>query len=68
MGLARARRLLGKTSPIVTSTLVFVYPLVAIVTDALFERELPLMPRAYVGAAIALGGLAVSLRRRAAPG
>ncbi|HEX2690014.1 MAG TPA: EamA family transporter, partial [Kofleriaceae bacterium] len=56
--------LLGKTSLLVTSTLVFVYPLVAIVTDALFERELPLTARAYLGAAITLGGLAVSLRRR----
>jgi drug/metabolite transporter (DMT)-like permease len=56
--------LLGKTSLIITSTLVFVYPLVALVTDALFERELPLTARAYLGAAITLGGLAVSLRRR----
>lgn len=55
--------LLDKTGLIVTSTLVFVYPLVAIVTDALFERELPLTPRAYLGAAIVLGGLGVSLRR-----
>jgi len=59
--------LLGKTSLIVTSTLVFVYPLVAIATDALFERELPLTPRAYLGAAITLGGLAVSLQRRTSP-
>lgn len=56
--------LLGKTSLLVTSTLVFVYPLVAITTDTLFERELPLTPRAYLGAAITLGGLAVSLVRR----
>jgi drug/metabolite transporter (DMT)-like permease len=56
--------LLGKTSLLVTSTLVFVYPLVAITTDALFERELPLTARAYLGAAITLGGLAVSLVRR----
>jgi drug/metabolite transporter (DMT)-like permease len=56
--------LLGKTSLLVTSTLVFVYPLVAIATDALFERELPLTSRAYLGAAITLGGLAVSLVRR----
>lgn len=55
--------LLDKTSLIVTSTLVFVYPLVALVTDALFERELPLGTQAYVGAAITLCGLAVSLRR-----
>lgn len=56
--------LLGRTGLQVTSTLVFVFPLIAIVTDALFERELPLTARAYLGAAITLGGLAVSLRRR----
>ena len=56
--------LLGKTSLIVTSTLVFVYPLVAIVADRLFEHTLVLGPRAYLGAAITLGGLAVSLVRR----
>jgi len=56
--------LLGKTSLVVTSTLVFVFPLVAIATDALLERELPLTARAYLGAAITLGGLAVSLQRR----
>jgi drug/metabolite transporter (DMT)-like permease len=55
--------LLGQTSLIVTSTLVFVYPLVAIITDRLFEHELQLTPRAYLGAAITLGGLAVSLVR-----
>lgn len=54
--------LLGKTGLLVTSTLVFVYPLVALVTDALFERDLPLGARSYVGVAITLGGLAVSLR------
>lgn len=55
--------LLDKTSLLVTSTLVFVFPLVALLTDALFERALPLTARAYLGAAITLGGLAVSLRR-----
>lgn len=55
--------LLERTTLLVTSTLVFVYPLVAIAVDALFERELPLGPRAYVGAAITLAGLAVSLVR-----
>jgi drug/metabolite transporter (DMT)-like permease len=55
--------LLDKTSLLVTSTLVFVFPLVALVTDALFERALPLTARSYLGAAIVLGGLAVSLRR-----
>ncbi|MEJ7601473.1 MAG: DMT family transporter [Kofleriaceae bacterium] len=56
--------LLGRTNLLVTSTLVFVFPLVALLTDALFERELPLTPRTVLGAAITLGGLAVSLRRR----
>jgi drug/metabolite transporter (DMT)-like permease len=56
--------LLARTSLLITSTLVFVYPLVALAIDALFEHELPLSLRAYVGAAITLSGLAVSLRRR----
>jgi drug/metabolite transporter (DMT)-like permease len=56
--------LLGRTSLLITSTLVFVYPLVALVVDRLFEHELVLGPRAYLGAAITLGGLAVSLVRR----
>jgi drug/metabolite transporter (DMT)-like permease len=58
--------LLGRTGLLVTSTLVFVFPLVALATDALFERELPLGPRTYLGAAITLAGLGVSLRRRPA--
>ena len=56
--------LLEKTSLVATSTLVFVYPLVAIITDALFERAISLGPKAYIGAGITLAGLAVSLRRR----
>jgi drug/metabolite transporter (DMT)-like permease len=56
--------LLERTGLVVTSTLVFVFPLVAIATDALFEHELPLTARAYVGAGITLVGLAVSLLRR----
>jgi len=56
--------LLDRTSLVVTSTLVFVFPLVALATDALFEREISLGARAYVGAAVTLAGLAVTLRRR----
>ena len=56
--------LLDRTSLLVTSTLVFVFPLVALVTDALFERAIALGPRAYLGAAVTLAGLAVSLKRR----
>jgi drug/metabolite transporter (DMT)-like permease len=55
--------MLDRTSLLVASTLVFVFPLVALATDALFEHEIALGPRAYVGAAITLAGLAVSLRR-----
>ncbi len=55
--------LLGRTSLLVTSTLVFVYPLVALAIDAAFERDLPVAGRTYVGAAIVLAGLGVSLRR-----
>jgi drug/metabolite transporter (DMT)-like permease len=58
--------LLGRTSLLVTSTLVFVFPLVALATDTLFERELPLGPRTYLGAAVTLAGLGVSLGRRRA--
>jgi drug/metabolite transporter (DMT)-like permease len=56
--------MLGRTTLLVTSTLVFVFPLVALLTDALFERAIPLGPRAYLGAGITLAGLAVSLIRR----
>jgi drug/metabolite transporter (DMT)-like permease len=55
--------LLDRTSLVLTSTLVFLYPLVALATDALFEREITLGARAYAGVAITLVGLAVSLRR-----
>lgn len=55
--------LLQRTTLLVTSTLVFVYPLVALATDAVFEAE-PLTARTYLGAAITLGGLGVSLGRR----
>lgn len=56
--------LLDQTSLLVTSTLVFVFPLVALLTDALFDHAIPLGAQAYLGAAITLAGLAVSLRRR----
>jgi drug/metabolite transporter (DMT)-like permease len=56
--------LLRATTLLLTSTLVFVYPLVALAIDAAFEHAITLGPRAYAGAAITLAGLAVSLRRR----
>lgn len=56
--------LLERTGLVVTSTLVFVFPLVALTADALFEHAISLGARAYLGAAITLAGLAVSLGRR----
>lgn len=55
--------LIGRTTLVTASTLVFVYPLVALLTDALFEHELRLGPRAYLGALVTLAGLGVSLIR-----
>jgi drug/metabolite transporter (DMT)-like permease len=55
--------MLERTSLVVASTLVFVFPLVALIADALFEHDIEVGPRAYAGAAITLAGLAVSLRR-----
>lgn len=55
--------MLDRTSLVVASTLVFVFPLVALATDAAFERAITLGARSYLGAAITLSGLAVSLRR-----
>jgi drug/metabolite transporter (DMT)-like permease len=56
--------LIAKRGLVLVSTMVFVFPLIAIATDALFEHQIRLGPRTYLGAAITLGGLAVSLRRR----
>ncbi len=49
--------LLDRTSLLVTSTLVFVFPLVALATDAVFEHAIVLGPRAYLGAGVTLAGL-----------
>jgi drug/metabolite transporter (DMT)-like permease len=57
--------LLRRVSVMTTGTLVFVFPLIALAVDAAFERELPLEPRAYIGVALTLCGLAISLRSRA---
>ena len=62
--------LLRRLSLMAISTLVFLLPLVSLVVDALWEREVRLGARAYLGVAITLSGLAVNLlteelRRRA---
>ena len=58
----------SRVSLMVTGTLVFVFPLIALLVDRVAERDLALAPRAYVGIAITLAGLGISLdgRRRAA--
>lgn len=57
----------ARVSLMVTGTLVFVFPLIALLVDRVAERELALELRAYLGIAVTLGGLAISLdgRRRA---
>ncbi len=59
--------LLQRLSLMVTSTLVFVLPVVALIVDGIWEHQLRLGARAYVGIGVVLAGLAVSLgtRRRA---
>lgn len=57
--------LLERTSLLVTSTLVFVYPLIALAIDLVFEPDLAIGWHTVVGTAIVLAGLLVSLRRRA---
>lgn len=42
------------------STLVFVIPLISLAVDALWEHQVRLGPRAYLGAGITLAGLAVN--------
>jgi drug/metabolite transporter (DMT)-like permease len=56
--------LLDHVSVLTTGTLVFVFPIVALVVDAAFEQEIALGARAYAGVAIALVGLAISLAGR----
>lgn len=59
--------LLRRTRLAVTTTLVFVFPLVALAADLVVEpgASAALGARGYLGVAITLGGLAVSLRARA---
>jgi drug/metabolite transporter (DMT)-like permease len=58
--------LLDHVSVLTTGTLVFVFPIVALIVDAIFEHEIALGARAYAGVAIALVGLAISLAGRRA--
>ena len=53
--------LLSQVSLMTMSTLSFVLPIIALVVDALFETEVRLNARAYLGISVTLSGLAVSL-------
>lgn len=56
--------LLQRLPLMVTSTLVFVLPVVALVVDAFWEHQIKLAPRTYAGIGIVLAGLAVALLTR----
>jgi drug/metabolite transporter (DMT)-like permease len=53
--------LLRRLSLMAMSTLVFVLPLISLAVDAMFENQVRLTGRAYLGVAITLSGLAVNL-------
>jgi drug/metabolite transporter (DMT)-like permease len=53
--------LLSQLSLMTMSTLSFVLPIIALVVDALFERDVTLDARAYIGISVTLAGLIVSL-------
>jgi drug/metabolite transporter (DMT)-like permease len=59
--------LLRRLSLMAMSSLVFIIPLISLAVDGLFETQVRLGARAYLGIAITLSGLAVNLlleRRR----
>jgi drug/metabolite transporter (DMT)-like permease len=60
--------LLVRVSLMTTSTLVFVMPLIALIVDAGFEDKVHLNGRAYLGIAVTLAGLVVSVLLRARAG
>ena len=61
--------LLRRMSLTAVSTLLFLEPVIALLIDAAWEREIRLGLRAYAGAAVTLGGVAVSVlvRSKALP-
>ena len=54
--------LLKRTSLMTTMTLVFIQPTIALFVDALWEQEVRLVARTYVGCAITLSGVFISIR------
>jgi drug/metabolite transporter (DMT)-like permease len=66
--------LLKRVSLMTASTLVLIQPVVALLVDAIWEEEVRLVPRSYLGVAVTFSGVAVALgwkwrsARRAAVG
>jgi drug/metabolite transporter (DMT)-like permease len=54
--------LLKRTSLMTTMTLVFIQPTIALFVDAIWEQEIRLVARTYVGCAITLSGVFISIR------
>ncbi|MBY0549507.1 MAG: EamA family transporter [Candidatus Obscuribacterales bacterium] len=56
--------LLRRSSLMFASTLAFVHPIVALLTDALFERNFSMTTHAYVGMGVVMGGLLISMMKQ----
>jgi drug/metabolite transporter (DMT)-like permease len=53
--------MLKRVSLMTASTLVLIQPVLALLVDAVWEEEVRLVPRSYVGVAITTGGVALAL-------
>jgi drug/metabolite transporter (DMT)-like permease len=56
--------LLKRMSLTALSSLVFIEPVLALLIDAVWEKQIRLGPQSYAGAAVTLAGVAISLRFR----
>ncbi len=54
--------LIKRLTLMAASTLLFIEPVLALIIDAVWERQIRLSPHTYLGAAITLLGVAVNLR------
>lgn len=59
--------LLKRSSLMFASTLAFVHPVIALLTDALFERNFALSTHAYIGMGVVLGGVLISMMKPKQP-
>jgi drug/metabolite transporter (DMT)-like permease len=59
--------LIKRMTLMAVSTLLFIEPVLALIIDAIWEQQIRLSPRAYLGAAVTLVGVAVSLLIRPRP-